>query len=111
MIASGGSYYNIASGTILPAGYQQVEYIESSGTQYINTGINDYVKAVIDLQFNSSSTRQLVGYTANASNYFDKQADNYYGLGAGVSSQYLATTRRTIIFEKTEHPADVLPTI
>lgn len=41
MIASGGSYYNVASGCIdsagLPSEYQQVEYIENSGTQYINT--------------------------------------------------------------------------
>ena len=44
MIIDGNTYYKVANGSIdsagLPSEYQQVEYIQSSGTQYIDTGIS-----------------------------------------------------------------------
>ena len=44
----------------LPSGYTQVEYIESSGTQYIDTGIypNQNTKVVMDVQMTSANTAE-----------------------------------------------------
>ena len=49
--------------TELPSGYQKVEYIESSGTQYIDTGIvYQYANAYnIDKIINTSSTSNYYG--------------------------------------------------
>ena len=86
--------------SLLPQEYQKVEYIESSGTQYIDTGFNDYGKFVLDVKFAQSSNRTLCGYGDSALNYFDKQADNYYGLGGGVSTTTIATNRNTVIYTR-----------
>ena len=36
----------------LPADYQEVEYIESTGTQYIDTGVNGTAKGTYEIKFN-----------------------------------------------------------
>ena len=38
-------------GSILPAEYQQVDYIESSGTQYIDTGYKPNERSEYELDF------------------------------------------------------------
>lgn len=63
---------NVTS-TRLPAAYQEVEYIESTGTQYIDTGIkaSDFDTYVIKGNFTDLSTTQcMLGYT---------MINNYYG--------------------------------
>ena len=44
----------------LPAGYKEVEYIQSTGTQYINTGFIDgpAARILIDIQFTTTSPVQ-----------------------------------------------------
>ena len=56
----------------LPSGYKQLKYIESTGTQYINTGItgNQNTRAIIDFDFtlnNSTTTFTLFGSRESAS--------------------------------------------
>ena len=78
-------------GGILPSEYQQVEYIQSSGTQYIDTG----VKAGNDLTIHakivnnesgqgSSQNRQFLGARTSSTNrfftwVFDGTGNIYYG--------------------------------
>ena len=45
---------------ILPAGYQQVEYIQSTGTQYINTRYIPNSNASIEMKASNSSTANAV---------------------------------------------------
>lgn len=55
----------------LPNGYTKLEYIESTGTQYISTGITPTENTKIVIEFNSSSSSGVVfgqdsGYKVNA---------------------------------------------
>lgn len=55
----------------LPSGYKRLEYIESTGTQYISTGITPTENTKVVIEFNSSSSSGVVfgqdsGYKVNA---------------------------------------------
>ena len=85
---------------ILPAGYTRLEYIESTGTQYINTGIYPTNNTAIDVKFvniaqQGGTTRVVIGdgwqtertyllsITANTSSFaliggLSKQFSNYW---------------------------------
>ena len=55
----------------LPSGYKRLEYIQSSGTQYIDTGFkpNQDTGITIDFQLTSVSSWQcIVGAANNSSN-------------------------------------------
>ena len=47
------------SGGRLPAGYQELEYIESSETQYIDTGVKGTQKTKVDIKFQATGTNFL----------------------------------------------------
>lgn len=67
--------------------YQVVEYIENTGTAYIDTGVK-YGKFVHDIQFTASSGRMLMGHWSS-NPYWGKNASNKYelcGSGAGSTS-------------------------
>lgn len=79
----------------LPDEYQEVEYVQSTGTQYINTGIvpNSSTRMVIDVAFNDINTRARNGWGSSASAesfFFGVLGDNNYFL-ASVSSNYTYT--------------------
>lgn len=75
-----------SSSGILPDGYQPVQYLESTGTQYINTGINSNKSTgfLIDFQ-NTSSTSTNFGILGSQSpnslrfsiRYYDKYLFTY----------------------------------
>lgn len=55
----------------LPSGYKRLEYIESTGTQYISTGITPTENTKVVIEFNSSNSSGVVfgqdsGYKVNA---------------------------------------------
>lgn len=55
----------------LPAGYREVEYIESTGAQWIDTGVKDlYAYMDIFPTEPNGTGQQLCGYTSRASEYF-----------------------------------------
>ena len=71
-------YTNAGTGTFvkgsnvkrLPSNYLEVEYLQNTGTGYINTGISALNKLFkIDLQFTSNETRQLMGISGSSSAY------------------------------------------
>ena len=75
MIIDGNTYYKIANGLVandgitLPSEYQRVEYIESSGTQYIDTGVavtsgyNNTI-AIVDFSISSLSIVGIGNYNS-----------------------------------------------
>lgn len=64
------SVYNVVSDThILPSGYQEVAYIQSNGSQYIDTGITP----------DNKTSMQLSMYTTSVSNFCCAGAMDNYG--------------------------------
>lgn len=103
-----GDVLRILSGTTvlwkkktgLPAEYQEVEYIESTGTQYIDTGIADtqYITAHLDMQFTeqSSSTMIIIAWSTGAGRWFGKGSYNTYSAGNDAVSNIDALLRKEI---------------
>lgn len=71
----------------LPSGYKQLEYIRSSGTQYINTGVSHSSSNQISLQAEVAYStltpaHQIMGFTGNAGN----------GIGLATSTWWETTS-------------------
>lgn len=67
-------FVNTGASTAVPSGLVELEYIESTGTQYIETGISakNITKAVIDFQYitvDSSRENQMMSVWVNDSNH------------------------------------------
>lgn len=88
-------------GSVLPEGYTQLEYIQSSGNAWINTGVSGAFSAVFDVQFASSQTRVLMGQSTGVGMYWGKDANNRPELGGGIYLNADLTQRTEIKFEKT----------
>lgn len=82
----------------LPSGYTQLEYIEATGTQWINTGVTGHARWEFDIQFTNTTKRQLMGYWGNQDEYWGCQTDGKYGLFAG-STIGKAGGRDTIVHD------------
>lgn len=98
------------SNSILPSQYQQVDFIQSTGTQYINTGVNCsndlgiYFDGATNNAINSSNVYIPFGYYQAQTNYF--QLTVYYyqskygyisfnsGSGENALNANMATNRR-----------------
>lgn len=52
----------------LPSGYRQLEYIESTGTQYINTNVNNLpsVRLVTEVQYTDLSKQSIMGWGSSS---------------------------------------------
>ena len=72
----------------VPNEYQEVEYLESTGTQYINTGIKGESKWQITNQYTtpSDSSQILVGCGESAGQWFGQNNKKY---ALGTSSDYI----------------------
>ena len=67
-------FVNTGISTTVPSGLVELEYIESTGTQYIETGISakNITKAIIDFQYitvDSSRENQMMSVWVDASNH------------------------------------------
>lgn len=82
----------------LPAGYTKLEYIEATGTQWINTGVTGHARWEFDIQFTNTTKRQLMGYWGSGDEYWGCQTDGKYGLFAG-STIGIAGGRDTIVHD------------
>ena len=84
--------------------YTQVEYIESSGTQYIDTGVGLGCEVHADVQFILGTKRSLMGFSTKACRYFGINTEGYYDIGtqAEAISSYSGLERRNIkvLFEE-----------
>lgn len=82
----GGEFYTTPTAVTLPAGYTQIEYLQSSGTQHIDTGFkpNNNSKIVTTLQFVSSSSGNKFCLGARTSNNVGRFSLGYsFGSGGG----------------------------
>ena len=71
--------------SLVPDGYTQLEYIQSSGGQYINTGFvpNQYTGVIADYQFNDTNYQQRVFGVTGDNNNADSITYHYYINGSG----------------------------
>lgn len=70
------------------AEYTELEYLESTGTQWIDTGIEfQPIKAVIDLCYIENNTRDLMGYASYQTTYFGKTTTGLLELGGSYVLQ------------------------
>lgn len=83
----------------LPSGYTPLEYIESTGSQYVDTGITDLIEFITDIQFTRSGARALMGYGSEAGQYFGINANDFLELGLSVISSVSGTKRNVVTFE------------
>ena len=102
---------------ILPTNYRQLEYIESTGTQYIDTSIvpsNTHIKVTADIQFTTvtpNETKMPFGVDRSG-RYFMLvlYSDSRFQMNCGVSGSTLdlfvttaTTDRTTIMLEKNQN--------
>ena len=84
---------------ILPKEYTRLEYLECTGTQYIDTGYTiteeDNIDAIYDIMLTNNSSRGLMGYSLTQVGYWGKTASNTYELGGGNTQ--VATGNRDIV--------------
>lgn len=92
----------VADGTNLDIeklnGYTVLDYIEATGTQWINTGVTGHARWEFDIQFTNTTKRQLMGYWGSQDEYWGCQTDGKYGLLAG-STIGVAGGRDTIVHD------------
>lgn len=93
----------------LPQGYQEVEYIESSGTQYIDTGVkpNQDTGVTIDFQLTNVSSWQCIFGAANSIKNTDEYGVwhtgtqyGFYYASTNVTAGVDATTRHQFVCSK-----------
>lgn len=85
----------------VPVEYTQLEYIESSGTQYINTDVSapNGFKAILDwmfTDFSGDNNKTVLGSEDRASpwacNWLQKRGESAYKWHLGAYSEYLSST-------------------
>lgn len=98
----------------LPSGYTRLRYIESSGTQYINTGVlpNNNMRVALEFQATSSALTGIFGSRADMSTdafvlwiinnttvgpQFGTNAYNSYPLSANVTAQVIYDFNENIL--------------
>lgn len=88
---SGNTYQ---ANTILPSEYTQVDYIESNGTQYIDTGVNadSKLRLVIDLaMLNDPAFGAIKNVNSTYTRYHFQQGGTYFRLYSGSNGRDLGT--------------------
>lgn len=86
----------------VPAGYTELEYIQTTGTQFIRTGVYGYADGSyvrghrweLDMEFTRSDVRQLMGYGPYGGEYWGVAASGVY---EGMS--VVAGKRDTIVHD------------
>lgn len=90
---------------VVPDGYTQLEYIESTGTQYIDTGVvyenNSSQRFVADIAFLGSDSTNLFGYgiTINGPHCGVISGTFKYGFTSDVSTSYAYTIGNRILID------------
>ena len=88
----------------LPSAYRRVEYLESSGTQYINTGVigRQNIEANVILAFTySSDNARILGSRENSGAtrfYLVSRVDNKWHMG--ISSDFMSQRTDVVIGQK-----------
>lgn len=99
---------------LLPHGYQQVEYLESTGTQFINTGFypNQNTNVYLDFQVTTVTASFIFGSRGNSTTAYTfniGSGENFvtsYRSSAAVTLSSADTLRHTFIRNKSEAQLD-----
>lgn len=62
--------YTFEGWSLVPDEYQQVDYIQTSGGEYLSTGVTGTARWEFDIQFTNPTTRQLMGYGGTGAEYW-----------------------------------------
>ena len=84
----------------VPVGYTKLEYIEATGTQWINTGVTGGARWEFDIQFTKTDERKLMGYGGDGAEYWGCQVNGRYGVFTDSVIGY-AGNRDTIVHDYT----------
>ncbi len=94
----------------IPKTYQEVEYIESTGTQWINTEISAsrLITAEIDTMFTeqTDSSQILLGCSDSAANWVG-QNSNKYATGSSNTINVSSNTRKTLTVDFNSNSIDL----
>lgn len=76
----------------LPKEYQEVEYIESTGTQYIDTGVKSTNRTNIklDIEFISGESSRYIPLLAHRRQVIDTEYENMFGIWVNQTSKKIA---------------------
>lgn len=93
----------------LPSGFTRLEYIEATGTQWIDTGIKQ-AKFEHDIQFSNTKNRDLMGNSASGGQYWGANTAKtaYEFSGANISLN--PTIRRIVVYNNIDSKAISLST-
>lgn len=113
---TGGYYQRVkvphkqsGGGSVLPEGYTQVEYIQSSGTQYIDTGFkpNQNSRATLKVNVLSSSPAACAIFGArNGSSSSGGGSFVLWGISGSFRADYASTSYSFSVPSTGEHEAD-----
>ena len=98
-VVAGENIVKISDGTIIPDEYQQVEYITSSGTQYIRTGFAANQDTSVEMKASTTTTSQ------NAAFYCSRNTMN--GAGAYVCFRINNKFRHDYDTQRTENLSSI----
>ena len=89
----------------LPSGYTQLEYIQSSGTQYINTGFkpNQDTKIVVSVAFLGSAGENVLGSRNSSSDATNRFGIITFGSSSKIGSFFGSTTTQSISLDSSIH--------
>ncbi len=100
---------NIDAGKIVPTGYTALDYLQSTGTQYIDTGVlaSGDTRVVIDWQFNdiTNAQQRIFGNMTGSDSFnFEIYLNSHFGIsycynddnGNWVNTQVAADTERHV---------------
>lgn len=89
----------------LPSGYTQLEYIKSSGTQYIDTGFkpNQNTKIVISVAFLGSAGENVLGSRNSSSDATNRFGIITFGSSSKIGSFFGSTATQSISLDSSIH--------
>lgn len=89
----------------LPSGYTQLEYIKSSGTQYIDTGFkpNQDTKIVIGMAFFGSAGENVLGSRNSSSDATNRFGIITFGSSSKIGSFFGSTATQSISLDSSIH--------
>ena len=89
----------------LPSGYTQLEYIKSSGTQYIDTGFkpNQNTKIVVSVAFLGSAGQNVLGSRNSSSDATNRFGIITFGSSSKIGSFFGSTATQSISLDSSIH--------
>lgn len=88
----------------LPSGFTRIEFIESTGTQWIKTGIKQ-ARFEHDIAFSNTTNRDLMGNSVSGGQYWGANTGKTYYEFAGADINLNPTIRRIVTYNNLDSKA------